>query len=30
VLTFLELLEHRGYVARLEGGWILARRADVG
>jgi DNA processing protein len=30
VLTSLDLLERRGFVARLDAGWVLARRADVG
>jgi DNA processing protein len=30
VVKSLDLLERRGYVARLDAGWILARRADVG
>ncbi len=30
VFTSLELLETRGYVTRLDAGWVLARRADVG
>ncbi len=30
VLRSLDLLERRGYVARLEAGWVLVRRADVG
>lgn len=30
VVKSLDLLERRGHVARLEAGWILARRADVG
>lgn len=30
VLRSLDLLERRGYVTRLDTGWILARRADVG
>jgi DNA processing protein len=29
VHTALDLLERRGYVARLDSGWVLARRADV-